>query len=180
MKTVKWIPSFVWLATLPLWLSACATQNVNPPQARPHTGYVDLHVESADDLSWDVARFDEGAQKLRRVFSAVKPPSAGVLRLAFAPGRCRLQVTFLNRPITQPAEVEVEVQDGKILPILIKFIEAGNATVVTKETSRGATVYGRYGRNTKVGTSETATYSLSAVVAPPAAYQPKANMPYAQ
>ena len=170
----------VWLATLPLWFSACSTPNVNPPQARANTGYVDFHADSAGDLSWDVARFDDRTQTFHRIFSAVKPPPGGVLRLAFAPGRQRLQLTFLNRAIADPAVVEVQVQNGQVTPVRVSFSEAGVASVRTKEVSRGATVYGRYGRSTTIGTSETATYSLSAVVDPPVAYQPKESMSYAR
>jgi hypothetical protein len=110
----------------------------------------------------------------------LEPAAGGFLRLAFAPGRHRLQVTFLNRVITQPAEIEVEVQDGKITPVRATLTSAGVALVETRETSRGGTAYGRYGRRTKISSDETAMYGISAVADPPVAYQHKERMPYAR
>jgi hypothetical protein len=90
-----------------------------------------------------------------------------------------LRITFRNRVITSPSEIEVEVQDGKTTPVSVTFTEAGVTLVRTKETSRGGTAYGRYGRRTSIGSDETVRYSLSAVAAPPVAYQLKERMPYA-
>lgn len=162
-----------------LWVSGCATPNVNPPQARANTGYVDFYADSSGELSWEVARFDGRSQSFNRVFSELDPPSGGVLRLAFAPGRHRLRVTFLNRVITKPADVEVEVPDGKITPVRVTLTEAGVALVQTREENRGGTAKGRYGRRTKIGSDETAMYSLSAVADVPVAYQLKERMSYA-
>jgi len=180
MKPLKTIPFLLLFALLALGVPGCATQNVNPPQARPNTGYVDFHADPADGLSWEVARFDDRAQSFKSVFSELDPPPDGVLRLAFAPGRHRLQVTFLNRVITQPAEVDVQVQDGKITPVNVMLTVAGTAFVQTKETSRGGTAHGRYGRRTKIGSDETTMYGISATADPPVAYQIKERMPYAR
>jgi hypothetical protein len=180
MKQLKTIQFLLLFALLALWASGCATQNVNPPQARANTGYVDFHADSSGELSWDVARFDDRTQSFKSVFSELDPPPDGVLRLAFAPGHYRLRVTFLNRVITQPAEIEVEVQDGKITPVRVTLTNAGVALVETRETSRSGTAYGRYGRRTKIGSDETAMYGISAVAAPPVAYQIKERMPYAR
>ena len=109
----------------------------------------------------------------------MEPPTGGFLRLAFAPGHHRLRVTFLNRVITPPAEVEVEVRDGKITPFRVTLTAAGTAQVETKEVSRGGTVKGGYGRRTKLGGDETVMYGLSAAVDPPVPYKPKEQMPYA-
>jgi hypothetical protein len=149
-------------------------------QFRANTGYVDFHADSSGELSWDVARFDDRTQSFKSVFSELEPAAGGFLRLAFAPGRHRLQVTFLNRVIAKPAEVEVEVQDGKITPVRVTLTEAGTALVRTKEVSRGGTAYGRYGRRTKIGSDETAMYGISAVADPPVTYQLKERMPYAR
>jgi hypothetical protein len=180
MKQLKPVPFLLALAALALGVSGCATQNVNPPRACAHTGYVDFHADSSGALYWQVARFDERARKFQNVFSDLKPPPDGVLRLAFAPGHHRLQVTFLNRVIAKPAEVEVEVQDGKIIPVGVTLTEAGTALVVTKELSRGGTVKGTYGRRTEISSNESIMYGLSAVADPPAAYQTKERMPYAR
>jgi hypothetical protein len=127
-----------------------------------------------------VARPDDGTQSFKRVFSELEPPPGGIVRLAFAPGRHRLRVTFLNRVIAKPAEVEVAVADGKITPIRVTLSEAGVALVETKEVNRGGTAKGRYGRRTKISSDETVMYGLSAVADPPVAYQPKERMSYAQ
>ena len=174
------IKSLLPLASLALWMSGCATSNVNPSQARANTGYVDFHADSSSDLSWEVARFDESSQTFQRVFSELEPPQHGVLRLALPPGHCRLRVTFLNRAIAKPAEIEVEVQDGKITPVRVTLTAAGVALVRTEQETRGGTSSGRYGRRVKVGSVETEMYSVSAVADPPVAYQPKERMSYAR
>lgn len=177
LKTIKFL---LPLSALALLAPGCATRNVNPPQARANTGYVDFHADASAGLSWEVARFDELKRAFQRVSSELAPPPGGVLRLEFAPGHHRLRVTFLNRVVTKPAEVEVEVQDGKVLPVRVTLTEAGTTLVRTKEESRGGTAYGRYGRRTKIGSDESVIYDISAVAAPPVAYQPKEQMPYAR
>jgi len=174
-KTIQYLLPFVLLA---LWASGCATQNVNPPQARANTGYVDFQADPSAELCWDVARFDDRTQDFKSVFSELDPLADGVLRLAFAPGHYRLRVTFLNRVIAKPAEIEVEVQDGKITPVRVTLTAAGTAFVKTKSESYGGTAKGRYGRRTKYGSNESVMYDLSAVAAPPVAYQVKERMPY--
>jgi hypothetical protein len=156
----------------------CASRNVNPPQARANTGYVDFHADSSSDLNWDVARFDERSQTFQRVFSELEPPQYGVLRLALPPGHCRLRVTFLNRVIAAPAEIEVEVQDGKITPVRVTLTAAGVALVRTDQESRGGTAKGRLGRRDRFGSVESTTYNVSVAAEPPVAYQPKERMSY--
>lgn len=180
MKQVKTVQFLLTLAALALWTSGCATPNVNPPQARANTGYVDFHADPAGELWWEVARFDENTQSFKSVFSELSPPPGGVLRLAFAPGRHRLQVTFINRVIAKPVEVEVEVLDGKITPVRIMLTEAGVTLVRTETESVGGTAKGRYGRRTKIDTDESVTYSISAVADPPVDYQLKERTPYAR
>jgi hypothetical protein len=159
--------------------SGCATTNINPAQARANTGYVDFHADSAGELYWQIERFDDSAQSFKKVFSELELPTGGFLRLAFAPGHHRLRVTFMNRVIVQPVEIEVAVQDGKVTPVRVALTPAGTAMVKTVQVSRGATAKGRYGRRAEYGSDETAMYGLSAVADPPVAYQPKEQMPYA-
>lgn len=180
MKQRQTIQFLLPLALLALWASGCATQNVNPPQARANTGYVDFHADPSAELCWDVARFDDRTQSFKSVFSELEPPSDGVLRLAFAPGHYRLRVTFLNRVIAKPAEVEVEVQDGKITPVRVPLTAAGTVLVESRNVSHGGTAKGRYGRRTKYSSDESTMYGLSAVAEPPMAYQLKERMPYAR
>jgi hypothetical protein len=170
----------VFLAAIGLWVQGCATRNVNPPQARANTGYVDIHAGLTNDLNWDVTRWDDHSRNWQSVFWDLEPPPGGVLRLAFPPGRQRLRIALLNRVITRPVEVEVEVQDGKVTPLRVTLSAAGTTVVQTKEQSRGGTAFGRYGRRTRFGSDEMTMYHLSASATPPAAYQVREQMPYAR
>ena len=160
-------------ALLALVVAGCATANVNPAQAQTNTGYVDFRAISADPLSWEVARFDEGDQSFHRVFSKAEPPAGGCLRLRFVPGSYRLRITFLNRVVAKPAEVTVEVQDGKITPVQVTLTTAGVASVRTEETRVGNTARGYYGRSTRIGSDETTMFDLTAVAGTPMPYQVK-------
>jgi hypothetical protein len=157
----------------------CASPSVNPAAPKAKTGYVDLYSPTNGDLSWDVQHSKAGSKSLKKVFSDVIPVEGGVLRLAFPPGQHHFRITFLNRVITEPAEVDVEVQDAKITPILITFTEAGEISVKTKEQGGGAAGFGRYGRRTNIGSYEAFSYALSATAEKPVAYQVKERMPYA-
>jgi hypothetical protein len=179
MNRLKTTQALLALAALGLLASGCATQNGNPPRAGANTGYVDFHADPAADLCWQVERFDDRTQSFRSVFSAYKPPPNGILRLGFAPGHYRLRVTFLNRTVLEPTQAEVGVKDGMITPVRIEFTDAEAATVETKETSVGGTAYGRYGRRTKIGSSENPIYQAKALPEPPQAYRLKEQMPYA-
>jgi hypothetical protein len=179
LVTLAAMKRLLMLAAVGLFVTGCASPNVNPPQARANTGYVDFHADPSAGLCWEVARFDGRSQSFNRVFSELDPPSGGVLRLAFAPGRHRLRITFLNRVIAKPAEVEVEVQDAKITPVRVTLIEAGTALVRTERENRGGTAKGRYGRRTTIRSDATAMYNLSAVADAPIPYQLKERTPYA-
>jgi hypothetical protein len=168
------------LAGVGLLLSGCASPNLNPPQARAHTGYVDFYAESASELNWDVARFEAGAQSYKTVFSELKAPPGGVLRLAFSPGHYRLRVTFLNRVVREPALVEVEVKDGMVTPVRVVLIADGATQIQTKEEQRGKTFNGRTGRSTKFGSEESTAYMISAEASAPKPYQVKDLTPYAR
>ena len=95
-----------------------------------------------------------GSRDFELVFWDLDPPPGGILRLAFAPGHHRLRVALLNCVIKKPVVVEVEVQDGKVLPVRVRLTEAGTTVVETKEQERGGTAFGRYGRRTKFGSEE--------------------------
>jgi hypothetical protein len=168
------------LVAAALFITGCASPNVNPPQPRAHTGYVDIHADSTNELCWEVARFDEPKAAFQLVISEFKPPQAGILRLAFVPGRHRLRISFLNLVVVKPAEVEVEVEDGKITPVRVTLAEAGMTLVQTTETSVGGTAYGRYGRRTKVGSEEAIMFQVSALAEPPIPYQVKELTSYAR
>jgi len=179
MKQLKSLQYLLTLALLAAGIPGCSTPNVNPPHARANTGYVDFYADAPEELNWDVARFDDQTQSFKSVFSELEPVPNGVLRLAFAPGHHRLRVTFLNRVIDRPAEVEVEVLDGKITPVRLTLTAGGTVNVDTKKESSGPTAKGSFGRRTKFGTDESVMYSLSATAEPPVAYQLKERMSYA-
>ncbi len=163
-----------------LALAGCASGNINPTSARANTGYVDVHANTPAELSWEVARFDPAAGEFRRMVSDYDPSADGILRLELAPGPHRLRLTCLNRVTSGPAEIELEVANGKITPICVSFAGAGTAMVETKKASVGGTVYGRYGRRTKIRDNEEAMYQISATASEPVPYRVKGEMPYAR
>jgi len=179
MKPTTLIRCLLTLAVAGLWGSGCATRNVNPPQARANTGYVDFYSAPADDLFWEVAEFNARTQNFNTIVAEFEPPAYGAVRLALAPGSHRLRVTFLNRVIANPVEIAVELQEGKITPVCVTLTSAGTALVETKDYTRGGTARGRYGPRTKIGSDATTMIELSAQAAPPLAYQRKEQMPYA-
>lgn len=179
MNFRKPLQFFLSLAVIGLFVTGCATPNVNPPKPRANTGYVDFHADASEELNWQVSRWDERSRKFELVFWDLNALPTGILRLAFEPGRHRLRVALLNRVIKKAVEVEVGVQDGKIVPVRVTLVEAGTTLVTSKEQERGGTAFGRYGRRTKFSSAETTIYDIYAVAGPPAAYQPREKMPYA-
>jgi hypothetical protein len=160
-----------------LCATSCASPNVNPPQAQPDTGYVDLYSPTDGELCWDVGEGKDSGDHFRTVFSNVKPVENDRLRLAFRPGPRRLRVTFLNRVINAPAIFNCDVPAGKIVPVAISLTPAGQTTVVSKQTTMGGT-QGRSGRQTKINREETVRYDLSAEVGEAFPYQPKNQINY--
>ena len=173
MKQFKSIPILFSLALLVGFAAGCATGNVNPPKARASTGYVDFRADSSGALSWQVAQYDDRTQNFKVIFSELSPPPDGILRLAFAPGQYQLQVTFLNRVVSEPGFVEVEVVDGKVTPVHVTLISVGTTSVQRKEQRVGTTVKGYSGRTTKVTNNESVMFRVAAVAAAPLPYQPK-------
>jgi hypothetical protein len=168
------------LAAALLILTGCASPNVNPPQPRANTGYVDFYAVTTEPVCWDVSRFDEREQNFKRVFSQLKPPEGQILRLAFAPGAYRLRVTFLDLVVKEPVVVEVKVEDGKIAPVKITLTEDGTTSVQRRvQQARGPTYAGSYGRRAEFSNEDSPVFRLSAEAGQPLAYQLKARMPYA-
>ena len=85
----------------------------------------------------------------------------------------RSQVTFLNRVVSEPGLVEVEVVDGKVTPVHVTLISVGTTSVQRKEQRVGTTVKGYSGRTTKVTNNESVMFRVAAVAAAPLPYQPK-------
>jgi len=179
-QTTGYWPHGLCLLLFVLSISGCATPNVNPSQPLASTGYADFHPAEPEELWWEVSRFDESSQSYQKLFSELTPPKGGFLRLALAPGRHRMRITFLNHAIAKPAEMDVEIQDGKITPVRVALTEAGTGSVRTVDQNAGGSATGRYRRRIRIGSDESAMYSPLAVAQPPVAYQRKEQMPYAR
>jgi len=167
----------LWTTTTLLLAAGCSSPNVNPPQARPNTGYIDFYSPTDGELCWEIGESKNSDSDFRIVFSDVKPVEGDRLRLAFSPGPHRLRVTFLNRVISAPAVFNCNMRAGKIVPVAISLTPAGQTTVVSKQTTMGGT-QGRSGRQTKINRQETVRYDLSADVGQAFPYQPKSQINY--
>jgi hypothetical protein len=180
MKYFTTISSLLAFLISGLMLSGCASNNVNPTQPRADTGYVDFRAESADELSWEVERFDARTQEFKRAFSELDPVPGGVLRLAFTPGRHRLRVGILNRVVRERTEVELEVRNGMVTPVVVALTPEGTTLVERKEERRPGTAPGQYGRANKYSSDQSVLYRLSIRASAPLPYLPKERMPYAR
>lgn len=166
------------LAVLGWLVGGCASRDVNPPQARAHTGYVDFRTEPSGELAWEVLRYDADKRDFRAVFTDFEPRPDRLLRLAFPPGHYRFQVTFLNRVLRGPGEVEVEVRDGMITPVRVALVPDGTVLVDSKEQRVGPSAKGRFGRTTRITSEETFLHRIEAKAGAPMAYQAKEELSY--
>ncbi len=155
--------------------SGCTSPNVNPASARPDTGYVDFYCDNADNLYWDITDIKQN----KKVFYEFDPIKEPILRVALKPGEYQLRINFLNHVISTPATTEVDVHNGMITPVTVTLVAAGTETVRDTDTRVGGTYYGRYGRGTKIVTTESTSYDILAEPRPSVTYQQKALMPYA-
>ena len=177
-RVLKWLAWSGVVAAI-AWLEpGCASKDVNPPAARSRTGYVDFYTEADYELCWQVERVKPSGDTAR-VFEQFEPQEGRILRLAFAPGRYRFKVTFLNCVITRPATVEVEVKDGQIVPVPVTLAEVGKSFFDSRDVRVRGTAYGTYGRGTKIRINETTIYQISAEAQSPLPYQPKERAIYA-
>ena len=167
------------LAALAILAAGCASPNVNPPEPRSNTGYVDFRADAPGEFYWDVSQLEEGSQNSKSIYSECNPPEGGVLRLAFRPGLHRLRITILNRVVVTPAEIAVDVQDGKITPVRITLADVGAVSIQTRGFGTGHTLKNNR-RQIEYGSSDSRQYELSAQAEPPRAYQPKEPMPARQ
>ena len=153
--------------------SGCTTDHGQRSAVRRGLGFVEFQPDPPDDLAWRVSRFDADKQTWQQVFSDLKPPTSGVLRLACAPGPYQFQVTFLNRVILQPVLVQVEVVDGLVTPVRIALIPSGTMTVDQKQALRlGSTVKGTQGQRSKYNGDQSTAYALEATVKAPTTLYP--------
>jgi len=171
--------NLVWISLLVSWFGAgCSSPNVNPSRPRAHTGYVDLYPDSDRELYWEVQQLDSASNHYKEAFSEMNPAKDGFLRLAFQPGHYQFRITFLNLAVVEPAVVEVDVEAGRISPVLVGLAQVGLSTVRSKQTSMGGTMRGGYGRRTKLIDSQTGIYRVTASPQPQQAYRVKKEMPY--
>jgi hypothetical protein len=179
-KRIGWrsIGVCVLLITISFLIAGCASPNVDPAKAKSRTGYADFYCETNEPLSWEVAEMDTNGQRARVIYSSFDPLEEKILRLAFEPGRYRLRISFLNQVVLDRGMIEVEIKDGMITPVHVTLAAAGTALVERKERSVGPTFYGRSGRNTAVGSYETQTWRVEAVLSDPLPYRVKDQMPY--
>jgi hypothetical protein len=152
----------------------CASRNVNPDVAAPKTGYVDFYTTQDDDLSWEVRDLDGRCKG----FSEFYPIQGNILRLAFPPGEYRLRVSFLNRAVLVPATNVVSVKEAMVTPVKVRLVDAGSATVEREVTHAGGTVYGRYGRTTKIKSEENVAVAVRTQIQAPLPYTARDWMPY--
>lgn len=173
------LTNFAALA-LAAWIGAgCATVDVNPALPAANTGYVDFFVQSPTALAWSVERWNTNANRFAVLYSSFEPSESRILRLALAPGRHQLRVSFPNRAVSEPAQFETEVGVGQVTPVEFELVATGTTLVRTAGQRRGATYKGRYGRATTIGSDETRMYRVVAEPQSPQAYQRKEQMPYA-
>lgn len=173
---MKSIVRYLLVAVAGILAGGCASPDVNPATARPHTGYVDFYAVNADNLCWDI----RDAQGNKKLFYEFHPVSESILRLAFKPGHHKLRVTFLNHAIIRPGIADVDVFDGKVTPVTVTLLPAGTVLVENRDAWAGGTYYGRYGRRTRITSNEAASYEVSAEPREPLPYEPKSQMPYFQ
>jgi hypothetical protein len=161
-----------------LWLAAgCASTDVNPAKAHAGKGYVDFYADKPG-LVWQVECLDPHSQSYQTAFAELKPPADNFVRLACAPGEHQFRITFANRVVISPAEISVNVEEGRIVPVHVVTAEAGPTQVDTKTYTYGSTFRGGTGRRTHFNTGETAACSLTATAGAPVAYQTKQRMHY--
>jgi hypothetical protein len=161
-----------------LALTGCATSNVNPPAARPKTGYVDIYKDFPDPVSWEVSRFDVSRRQYQRLYFVVEPLPERILRLGLPPGHHQLRLEILNCVTRGPAMVEVEVKDGMVTPVPTTFMAAGSTQVKDKDILMGSKVKGR--RGITISYDESTVYQVSAEAGASVPYEVKEKMPYAR
>jgi hypothetical protein len=161
-----------------LLAAGCASRNVNPPEPRAHTGYVDFYTDADEELSWFIKELDVADPAGEVLFSEVKPLAGNILRLALPPGHYTFSIALLNRIVLERAQGAVEVNAGPGTPVHVSLAESGTATVKSKDTRTGGTYYGRFGRRTKFRSEEDPAYRVVAEARTLLPYAVKAQMPY--
>lgn len=173
-KTMKSLILFLLAAGVGLVVGGCASPNVNPASARPHTGYVDFYVTNTNDVYWDITDLKTN----KKIYYKFAPFEESILRLALAPGQYQLQINFLNHVIETPGMADVEVADGMITPMMVSLLPAGSVIVQSKGLQAGTAMYGRSGQIMVTSHTEAASYDIDAEPQAQVPYQTKAKMSY--
>ena len=160
------------LATTILLGIGCATRDVNPPAARTGFGYVDFHTQPKTESWWKVEVFDATKQAYREFSAEFNAPGQDIFRVEARPGHYRARITFANRFIEAPAEVEVDVRAGMITPVPVALETAGTSNIHKVEDRAGGAL-----RN-KVAYQPETVWKISATAKAALPYAPKAQMPY--
>jgi hypothetical protein len=166
--------TFFIIAALCWSVAGCATKKAS--HANSGNGYVDFFTDEGS-LEWKVYKVENGG-KPKTVFERHAQLDQRGLRLEFAPGHHRFQVTFLNRVIAKPAEVDVEVLAGRVTPVHVTFGKAVTSAVIATPTLN-STMVDPAGRRIDLEDNETITYELRASAASPVIFQPMDRMVYA-
>ena len=99
---------FTFILASTIW-AGCASRNVNPHAAQPHTGYVDIFDPEGREFSWDI----HDARQQRSLYTEYKPQS-GIVRLALAPDSYQLTINILNTVISKPATIEAQAVEKSV------------------------------------------------------------------
>jgi hypothetical protein len=169
-----------FVAVLLVLVVGCASPNVNPKKPAPGKGYVDFYLVPNEPVCWQIVRMDDPSGKPVKLSEEFEPSEERILRLALPPGEYYLRVSFLNHVVMDPAHVVVEVKDGKVTPVQVTFTEVGKTQVEVRTVRVGGTVYGTYGRGTKLRLRAYGALKVNANPRTPVPYELKANMPYVQ
>lgn len=160
-------------------LAGCASWERNPVSPKPGYGYVDIVSPTNEVLYLEVAAKAYNKQTFKTVYSKLKAAPGGVLRLALHLGEQRLRVTVLNAVTEHPAEVDLIVAEGKVIPVQVQFRAGAETSVATKEVTIRSGLRG-FGRNTTMRAQQDSIYTIVVTVQSPVGYQPKQLMPYYQ
>src|SRR5262245_24620048 len=107
-------------------LNGCSTTTKTSEKPVPGAGFVDIYtVPDVPGLAWDVQRYDPNKKRHILVYSEVQATSTGRLRVTLPVGHHDLRVAFLNRVLLRPAEVEIEVMEGKVTPVKLTLEGSG-------------------------------------------------------
>ena len=170
------VPAAFFLCCLMLAGGGCVSSNVNPPQARSGTGYVDFYTSVPQELSWTVENFNGRDQSWSTVYSSFEPVRDPALRVALSPGDHLLQVRINDLLMEGTQRVKVHVEEGKVVPVLVQFFNVGANSTEQKQVTIRVPVRG-VDRGAKTSPDDVyLRMTLSSM--PPRAYEPIDAMRY--